>query len=145
MARHDKITQNSKFAISLQYREKLVRSEVDFLPADKDKVSYKLILWFSWGWSSITKVPKIASLQCLYNISEKKLEVISCMQINIKVWASKFPVRWYYQNWWAWSSILKVLKVTNLQYLYNIAKQKFLQVGIGLVDGSGQTCQNCQK
>ena len=40
-----------------------------------------------WGWASILKVPKIASLQCVYNISEKKLEMklIFCMQIN------KFP------------------------------------------------------
>ena len=49
------------------------------------------------------------------------------MQINIKVfcklistlWASKFSKRW-----WAWSSILKVLKVTSLQCLYNISKKK---------------------
>ena len=54
-----------------------------------------------------------------------------CMQINIKVsyklistiWVSKFPTRWYYHNWWAWSSILKILKVTSVQYLYNILKK----------------------
>ena len=34
------------------------------------KTYYKLILWFWWGWSSISKVPKIASLQCLHNISK---------------------------------------------------------------------------
>ena len=37
------------------------------------KVCYKLILWFWWGWSSFPKVPKIASWQCLYNISKKEL------------------------------------------------------------------------
>ena len=36
---------------------------------------YKLILWFWWRWSSIPKVTKIASSQCLYNISIKKLEM----------------------------------------------------------------------
>ena len=36
--------------------------------------------------------------------------------------ASKFPSRFPY--WWAWSSILKVLEVTNLQYLYNISRKK---------------------
>ena len=48
---------------------------------------YKLILWFSWGWSRISKVTKIASLPCFYSISKKKLEVklIFCMQISIKV------------------------------------------------------------
>ena len=35
------------------------------------KVCYKLILWFSWGWPSIPQIPKIASSQCFYNISEK--------------------------------------------------------------------------
>ena len=65
------------------------------------------------GWSSILKAPKIVILQCL----EKKLKMklIFCMQINTKVcyklistfWASKVPIRWYYHDWWAWSSILK--------------------------------------
>ena len=89
---------------------------------------------FNWGSSSILKVPKMASLQCLHNISEKKLEMklISCMQINIKVsyklisalWASRFSRRWYCHYWLARSSILKKLKVTSLQYLYKISKNK---------------------
>ena len=43
------------------------------------KACYKLIVW---GWSKIPKVPKIASLQCLYSISKKKLKLklIFCMQ-----------------------------------------------------------------
>ena len=96
------------------------------------KISYKLILDFWWGRS--IKVPKIASLQCLYNIWKKALEfkLIFYMQINIKVsyklisalWTSKLPTRWYYHYWWVWSSILKMLKVTSLQYLYNISKKK---------------------
>ena len=86
---------------------------------------YKLIRWF-WCWSSsISKVSKIASLQCFYNISKIKLkmEFISCMQINIKVackliqtlWAAAFTTRWLYHYWWAWWSILKVLRVTSLK------------------------------
>ena len=59
------------------------------------KGSYKLIVWFWWGWSSIPKIPKIASLQCL------KMKLIFCMEINIKVSkkfistfsASEFPTR----------------------------------------------------
>ena len=35
MARHAQITQNKKFAISLQYHKKKVSNEVDFLHADK--------------------------------------------------------------------------------------------------------------
>ena len=41
------------------------------------KTYYKLILWFWLRRSSISKVPKIASLQCIYNISEKKIEISS--------------------------------------------------------------------
>ena len=52
--------------------------------------------------------------------------------MNIKVsyrlistlWASKMPTRWYYHYCWVWSSILKVLKVISLQYLYNISKKE---------------------
>ena len=128
------ITQNKKFAISLQYLKKEANDEVDFLHVGKLKRCYKLILWLLWWWSSTPKVPIIASFQCLYNISKKKLEMklIFCMQINIKVsyklisrlWTPTCPTGWYYHYWWARSSILKVLKVTSLQYLYNISKKK---------------------
>ena len=36
-----------------------------------------LILWFWWRWSTISKVPKIASLQCLYNIPKKLILIWS--------------------------------------------------------------------
>ena len=65
------------------------------------------------GWSSILKAPKIVILQ--YLEKKLKMKLIFCMQINTKVcyklistfWASKVPIRWYYHDWWAWSSILK--------------------------------------
>ena len=65
------------------------------------------------GWSSILKAPKIVILQ--YHEKKLKMKLIFCMQINTKVcyklistfWASKVPIRWYYHDWWAWSSILK--------------------------------------
>ena len=44
----------------------------DFLHADKHESLLKIdtnIFW--WVRSSILKVPKIASLKCLYNISKK--------------------------------------------------------------------------
>ena len=57
MVKHSQSSQNVKFAMSLQYLQKQVRDEVDFLHADKRrsflqvyfntlgiKVSYKLIL-----------------------------------------------------------------------------------------------------
>ena len=48
-------------------------SDADDLHADKHESLLQIdtkIFW--WVWSSIPKVPKIASLQCLYNISKKK-------------------------------------------------------------------------
>ena len=77
--------------------------EVDFLHADKHESLLQIDTMILMGWSSISKVPKIASLQCLYNISKKKLKMklIFYMQINIKVsfklistlWASSFLTR----------------------------------------------------
>ena len=81
MVKYSQSSQNSMFAVSLQYLKKEVRDEVDLLHED---VFYKLIS---------------------------------------TVWASKFSTRWYYHYWWAWSSIFKVLKVTSLQYFYNISKK----------------------
>ena len=40
------------------------------------------------------------------------------------VWPSKMPTRWYYHYCWVWSSILKVLKVISLQYLFSILKNE---------------------
>ena len=89
--------------------------------------------WYYELWASIPKVPKIASLQCLHSISKQKLmNLIFCMQIKVKfscklistLWASKFSTRWYHHLWWAWSRVLELLKVTSLQYLYNISKKE---------------------
>ena len=60
------------------------------------------------------------------------MKLIFCLEITIKVtckvilplWTSKFPASWFCRFWWTWSNILKVLKVTSLQYLYNISKKK---------------------
>ena len=48
---------------------------------------------------------------------------VSCRLIST-LWASKMSTRWYYHYCWVWSSILKVLKVISLQYLYNISKKE---------------------
>ena len=62
------------------------------------------------------------------------MKLIFCMQIHIYVsykykfistlWGSRSPTKWYYHCWWAWLSILKVLKVKSMQYLCNILKKK---------------------
>ena len=87
------------------------------------------------------------------------MKMIFCMQINIKVsyksvstlLVSKFPTRWYYHNWCARPSILKVLKVKRLQYLYSISKKKLgmefihcMQINIE-VSTSWQGVQSCPK
>ena len=91
-----------------------------------------MILMEIFKYSQSSQNSKFA-MSLLY-LKKKKLEMKLnfCIQINIKVcyklistlWASKFSARWYNHYWWAWSSILNVLKVTSLQYLYNISKKK---------------------
>ena len=49
VVRHAQITQNNKFAISLQYLKNEVSVEVDFVHQLNMKLSYKLILWFLMG------------------------------------------------------------------------------------------------
>ena len=71
MARPAQITQNNKFAKSLQYLMKEVRDEVDLLCRWASKFS---IIWyypFWWLWAGMPKVLKITIMQCLCNISRK--------------------------------------------------------------------------
>ena len=93
--------------------------------------SQKLILRFWWGWSSILKVPKMTSLQCLYNISKMKLEMklIFSMQISFsKVDFNTFGIKVSYKV--MLSLLMDMIKisqstqVTSLQCLYNISKKK---------------------
>ena len=114
---------------------------VDFLHADKHESLLQIdtkIFW--WVWSSIPEVPKKASLQCLYNIPKKVRDEVdffdadkhqSFLQVDFNTLGIKFfynvismIMKTWREWWWAWSSILKVLKVTNLQCLYNISKKK---------------------
>ena len=87
VARKAQITQNNKFAISSQYlkREVIVMMLIFGMQIIM-KSCHKLIPGIWSGWSSIPKVPKIASSQCPYKFSKKKLDLklIFCMQVNIK-------------------------------------------------------------
>ena len=125
VTRHAQITQNKRLQFLCSILRKKWITKLIFCMQVSMKTYYQLIQWFWWGWWSISKVPKVASLHCIYKTSKKKLEIkfIFCMQINIKVackfistlWAPKFSTRWYYHYWWAWWSVLKVLKVKSLQ------------------------------
>ena len=64
--------QNDKFAVSLQYLKKKVSNEVDFVRADKDENLLQIDRMTLMGMVKHSRVPKIASLHCLYNIAKKK-------------------------------------------------------------------------
>ena len=88
VARHAQITQNNKFAISLQYLEKEVSDKIYFLHADKHESLLQIDTLTLIGiYSSIPKVSKFARWQFLYNISKKKLgmEFFFSLQMSIKV------------------------------------------------------------
>ena len=62
------------------------------------------------------KLPKITSLQWLYNILKKEVRYEvdffhadknkSVLQVDFNTFGNKVtPTRWYYHHWWAWSSI----------------------------------------
>ena len=107
MVKHSQSSQNSKFAMSLQYLKKEVRDEVDFLHADKHqsflqvdlntlgiKASYKVILSLLMGMmkhSQSTRNNRLTiSLQ--YLKKEVRNGIHFCIQINVKVSTS-----WHYQ------------------------------------------------
>ena len=68
----------------LQYLKKEVSDEVDFLPADKHESFLQINTMISDGDDQDCQSSPIASLQYLYNISKKKLEMklTFCMQIK---------------------------------------------------------------
>ena len=87
---HSQSSQNSKFAISLQYPKKEVRNEVEFLDADKNesfpqvdfntldiKVFYKVIVSLLMDMVKHFHSTQVTSLQYLDSISKKKLGMSS--------------------------------------------------------------------
>ena len=66
MARHVCIAQNIKVAIPLQYIQKEVSDEIDFLHVDNHESSLQINIMISDGHSqTFSKSPKY---HCLYNI-----------------------------------------------------------------------------
>ena len=121
MTRHAQITQNNKFSISLRYlNKKELRDELVFFTQISMKGCYKVIVWFWWGDSSIPKVPRITSLQSLYNISKKKLK----MKLNF-LYADKYQ------------SFLKV-------YFNTLGIKVSFKVDIIIINGHDQAFSNQQ-
>ena len=73
MARHAQITQNNKFAISLQYLKKELSDEVDFLHADKHESLLQIDIMILMGVVKHSQSFQIESLQ--YLKKEVKVEV----------------------------------------------------------------------
>ena len=88
VARNAQITQNNKFAISLQYIKKKVSDEVDCFDADKHQSFLHINTMILMGMvkhSQSSYDSKFAMF--LQYLQKKKLEMklIFCMQIYIKV------------------------------------------------------------
>ena len=73
-----------------------------------------------WEWSSILKVLKVTSLQCLYNISKKKLWREFIM-VFTKI---KFSTSCIIDFWWNQASIQK----KSLLSFYNILRKSIVTV-----------------
>ena len=89
---------------------------VDFLHADKHESLLQIdtkIFW--WVWSSIPEVPKKASLQCLYNISKKKL----WMEFILEFIKIKTSTSWIINFLWK-PDMSKVPKKGNMLNFCNI-------------------------
>ena len=91
MARHAQVTQNSKFAISLQYLKEELSHDVDFLHADKHESLLQIDSMISMGMvkhSQSSKNSKFA-MSLKYHKKEIKDEVDKHQEekhkINIKV------------------------------------------------------------
>ena len=127
--------QNDKFAVSLQYLKKKVSNEVDFVRADKDENLLQIDRMTLMGMVKHSQSSQNSKFALSLQYRKKKKVIVevdflhadnhhSFLQVDFNICSSKFPSRWYYHYWWAWSSILKGLKVTVLQYVYNMSKKK---------------------
>ena len=98
--------------------KKEVNDEVDFCMQLSMKTYYKLILWFWWRWSSISKVPKIASLQCLQYLKKEVRDEVdflhadkhqSGLQVDFNTLVTKFG---YKVILWLSISLMKHSQIT---------------------------------
>ena len=88
VTRHTQITQDSKFAVSLQYLKKELSDEVDFLHADKHESLLQIDSMILMGIVKHSQSSQHSMFtMSLCNISKNKLKMklVFCMEINIKV------------------------------------------------------------
>ena len=103
VARHAQITQNRKFAISLQYLKREVNDEVDFLHAGKHEnllqidtmILTEMVKYFQSSQNSKF------TMYLQYLRKEDRDKFIFCMQISIKVafntLGTKVSKNWHYR------------------------------------------------
>ena len=88
VTRYTQITQDSKFAVSLQYLKKELSDEVDFLHADKHESLLQIDSMILMGIVKHSQSSQNSMFtMSLCNISKNKLKMklVFCMEINIKV------------------------------------------------------------
>ena len=100
VARHVQITENNKFAISLQYLKKVVNDHVNFLYGESLlQIDTMILMGMVRHFQSSQNSKFAMSLQYLKKPVRDKVDFF--MQINIKVsnkfvsalWVSEFPTR----------------------------------------------------
>ena len=139
-SKHAQSTQNNKFAISLQYLKKDVSDEVDFLHADKHKGLLQIDTMILMEIVRHSQNSQNSKFSMPLQYLKKKVRDEVNFWINFKVsckltsalWPSTFPRKWFY-HWYSWSSILKLLKVKTLHYLYIITKKKEIRSWVHLL------------
>ena len=136
----------------MQYLQKSIPHavKVEFLPIDKHESLLQIDTMILMEWSSIAKVPKIASLECLCNISIKKLgvklifSILNKLKVSCKFQQITSIIDGHDQ---AFSISLQYLKkeVRNGVHFLHADKLAFVQVGIIRFNRSGQTCPKYPK
>ena len=126
VARHAQSTQNNKFVISLQYLKENVKHKVDFLHADEHEslLQVNSMIWMGMVKHSESSQNSKFAMSLQYLKKEVRNEVdflntdkhLSFLQVDFNTLDIKVSQKYSSDN--------KVLKVTNLQYLYNILKNK---------------------
>ena len=132
MAKQVQITQNNKFAISLQYPKKEVCDKVDFLVADKHKSFLQIDTMISDGdGQAFPKSPKYqVSNNCTISLKRKLIFYIQIIiKVSYKLISTLLGINVFYRVILALLiGMIKHSQSTEsnkLQYLYIITKKKF--------------------
>ena len=103
---HVQITQNNKFAISLQYLKKEASDVIDFLQADKHEnllqTDTMILMGMIKHFQSSQKRKFAVSLQCYTKVVSDEVDFLhvdkhqSFIQVDFNTLSINFSTRWYY-------------------------------------------------